>query len=983
MNDLFRFLVLRPAQSVAPDRVDVVRPSIPIDDPESALAQLRLSDRLAFGAHGLTYGPSLAPLADEVANGKVRAGELAARVHDTTGMKLAALVDDDRFQSDEARVADTLVAVKLASGAPDVDAVGLARLRQLFDAMHRVLDGEVPDGPVPLRTLALPTDLQRPQPPAAPDAGAAPDEPGADNRVAELGTQIAAIDSALATLKRVDVRSFAAVPIERPAPPVPTPADPGLPPAPAGTAPDPAGGYVHALAVPPAARVSPVESGTTSAWALSAEAAGAMPAAVHDVVASVGLDLAQHPLPALAEALVQQRATLSAERVALTTPMEQQVSVVGSSVFGPLNWPYFVPDVPTTHGNLKPIGIGDLLLVRQHVTAYEGGDVAHIENVLRTEKLKRETRRLDKTVTTDTTETETDTEQERDSQSTERFSLNREVSDTIKTDASLKAGLSVDAKYGPFVEVKATADLSTSTAVERSTKTATQYSKEVVSRSVDKLTQKIKLTRSVTTTTEYEEWYRHGFDNTDGAGNVSGVYQWVNKLSQAQILNYGKRLLFDAVVPEPAAFYLWAAQNQVSQGQTLTKPTPFTATPEDFDEGTAQFWAAKYEATDLQPAPPMFKTFSKAWDGTNDQDPRLTSKSDTIAVDDGYQVTTARTASQAIGTGDDYVWRLLVGSNIVDAWSNVSTYLAMNNETGTVPVSMFAQQVRSFSVTIEALGQRSDSAYAGWQYRTHASITQAYQVKLRAYEDAVANARAQAASAVTGRNPLANAAVIRSELRKSCIAELTAQQFHVFGAVKIGPGGYPELDLGKTEHQGEYIRFFEQAFEWEHLTYFCYPYFWAGTATWRDRSMFDDVDPDFADFLRAGAARVVFPVRPGFEAAVVHYLETGEIWNGGDARTSAAACTSPSSRRSRRRWARPGPRYRSATRGRSRYRPRWCACVTTTASRPGSSRVRPGWSRAAERCAPRSGPSGRPLRCAPAAQLRRNRRGRRRRTRCV
>ena len=26
---------------------------------------------------------------------------------------------------------------------------------------------------------------------------------------------------------------------------------------------------------------------------------------------------------------------------------------------------------------------------------------------------------------------------------------------------------------------------------------------------------------------------------------------------------------------------------------------------------------------------------------------------------------------------------------------------------------------------------------------------------------------------------------------------------------------------------------------------------------------------------------MVFPVRPGFEAAVIHYLETGEIWNGG------------------------------------------------------------------------------------------------------
>lgn len=33
-------------------------------------------------------------------------------------------------------------------------------------------------------------------------------------------------------------------------------------------------------------------------------------------------------------------------------------------------------------------------------------------------------------------------------------------------------------------------------------------------------------------------------------------------------------------------------------------------------------------------------------------------------------------------------------------------------------------------------------------------------------------------------------------------------------------------------------------------------------------------------FLRAGAARVVVPVRPGFEQAMALYLATGIIWNG-------------------------------------------------------------------------------------------------------
>jgi hypothetical protein len=80
-----------------------------------------------------------------------------------------------------------------------------------------------------------------------------------------------------------------------------------------------------------------------------------------------------------------------------------------------------------------------------------------------------------------------------------------------------------------------------------------------------------------------------------------------------------------------------------------------------------------------------------------------------------------------------------------------------------------------------------------------------------------------------------------------------------------------------------YVRFFEQAFEWEHIVYFFYPYFWGLKKAWNNRMLLDDVDPPFADFLRAGAVRVVVPVRPGFGAAVAHYLGTpdGQIWNGG------------------------------------------------------------------------------------------------------
>ena len=45
----------------------------------------------------------------------------------------------------------------------------------------------------------------------------------------------------------------------------------------------------------------------------------------------------------------------------------------------------------------------------------------------------------------------------------------------------------------------------------------------------------------------------------------------------------------------------------------------------------------------------------------------------------------------------------------------------------------------------------------------------------------------------------------------------------------------------------------------------------------------DEVDYLFGAFLRAGAARVLISVKPQYETAVMHYLYTGEVWNGGPA----------------------------------------------------------------------------------------------------
>jgi hypothetical protein len=77
----------------------------------------------------------------------------------------------------------------------------------------------------------------------------------------------------------------------------------------------------------------------------------------------------------------------------------------------------------------------------------------------------------------------------------------------------------------------------------------------------------------------------------------------------------------------------------------------------------------------------------------------------------------------------------------------------------------------------------------------------------------------------------------------------------------------------------------QATFEWAQLTYLFYPYFWGQKNNWLSIHQLEDIDPLFTKFLQAGSARVLVPVLPAYNDAVLHYLATGQIWNGGEAPT--------------------------------------------------------------------------------------------------
>jgi hypothetical protein len=651
----------------------------------------------------------------------------------------------------------------------------------------------------------------------------------------------------------------------------------------------------------------------------------------------LGVTLAT-PVPIAARALESHVGRLTEQALDLAGDQEfrSYLQAAAGAVVSPQPAaPGSVSDVDV-HGLIRPLGIGDLKVVKETLLAYVAGEVAHIENILKGESNERRYRKLDRTETTFSTLQEETRDTERDTQSTERFELKREAEQTIKEDMSIKAGLNVTASYGPIVAT-ATGDFAYSTSKQEAQKSASNFARDVVDRSVSKVQTLTRTERTTKTLSEAEDTTTHGVDNATGTKHVIGIYRWVDKHYRAQIYNYGVRLMLEFVIPEPAAFYRAAhAGDAVKVDATppaaflndfnfldvmigLRIPAPvreLRAT--DLTASTYMLYAARYGATGINPPPPLYESVGAtlAKDGVADG-VTVAITSDKLLVPAGYQLSYYR-ATASVVWGHQAKFSVQIGRDIYRPLNmkvaNVDPIeltavpesppphaeAAMETTepgpsvkpgdprplSGIVPFSATSYDVRGFAVTVECVCKRDDAvALSKWQLETFEKIQAAYQALQTAYEQKVTQAKAGQGITIEGQNPATNRAVEQTELKKLCITMMTGQHFDQFNAMTASTP--PEVDVLAALRQGPVIQFLEQAFEWEQMTYVFYPYYWARKSNWLPIAGVTDPDPLFQQFLTAGACRVVVPVPLAYIDAVLFLLQTPgpdlskKVWGGG------------------------------------------------------------------------------------------------------
>ena len=387
LEDYFRFQAFRPPRRaplsgviVFPTGLTLYRPSLRAaqDQPDTRRLVLEATDAHLASSEffadptQLAFAPELfAFRAAALADPRIAARGLTAAARRTLGTDWIEALSHSTFASTRERAFDAVLALKLRLGAHPQLLPRYADLVRTIDLAERLAAerAAAADGvrsALLFRTIALPSDLM----PRSADAAVVPavaSSPSARND--ELQTNLAAVADATARLLQVerdDLEHRGGATLARPA------------------------------------------------------FSASLPVTVRRTMTAAGIDLATTPVRTAVARLAADAERIAAEIDSTGAEASGTDMIVVGGAFLPAgpglggagDFQTPTEPVPPTVGPLRIAGVATLYRVSQHIERYELGEVAHIEDILRSERKTRDTP-LHRTEEVFETETETMTELEK------------------------------------------------------------------------------------------------------------------------------------------------------------------------------------------------------------------------------------------------------------------------------------------------------------------------------------------------------------------------------------------------------------------------------------------------------------------------------------------------------------------------------------------------------------------------------------------
>lgn len=552
---------------------------------------------------------------------------------------------------------------------------------------------------------------------------------------------------------------------------------------------------------------------------------------------------------------------------------------------------------------VNKIGIAEYKRVEQEICCYVPGEVSHIENVMAREYKEKMTRLLNRTEITSEETSEREVENLNDTTSTERFELQSEINNVLQEDQAITANATVGYTNGGFnASVNGSySNNSSSTSTRNNSET---YAKDLTERALKRVVDKTSMKRTSRMLKELEETDKHGFDNRAGDKHVTGIYRWVDKIYKNELVNYGKRLIYEFMVPEPSKnFKYWMTKKSDinSSSVALTKPKhprdcwwPIRYAS-DLNKSNYSSVAAYYGA-EVDICPDEFKRIGKSFGDTPGKSGfEVKDRIDggyglELKIPEGYFCSRVRYTYGQVYSGQDNnhtQGHIAIGNgqqNVLNSDTHSANDAVVDVE-GLLPISISVHDVGAFNLNIFADCDRKTEYYQAWQATTFLKIMEAYDKKVQKYEDDLAsykNANPTQAEAIDYNfNPIIARSIEMREIKRICIEMITSPFGFNMGRnnYMLDTNAHKVILNAAYENYANHVKFLEEAFDWELMAYLLYPYYWADQSDWstliKESSSADYI---FQAFLQSGMSKVSIPVRPGYEHRVLYYLDTGIVW---------------------------------------------------------------------------------------------------------
>lgn len=534
---------------------------------------------------------------------------------------------------------------------------------------------------------------------------------------------------------------------------------------------------------------------------------------------------------------------------------------------------------------ISPYAIGDLQLVKYKLLRYEIGDLASITSIMPGEKRKLVNRKLDRVVDKEVLKNNSvtasvTTSNEKNNDFNEE--LWKAIAETTETSNYPDPGLV--STYGPPTNITVKGSYTkTQTSQTPDKRQLSSFAKKILNTTAQRLTDKVSKVRAHTELKEQEDTTVSVIDNCGNKEPIYGVHCWLNKVYKTKVINYGNRMLFSFIIPNPARDYI--EQTKVLNDTNLEKPKTLNDFKiETYNDITVSNYLVATQYYQIKKFPLYPQEVIVVSDVV------ALSQSKLITLPHLYLANEA-TIEYAFGAAQtNSVVSGFLGQNTFtfsQATANTGTkeLKSLNNEQGSIAVSaVYSPGIQmtppnsetdfQMGVTISCVPL--PQTILTWQIEIYQLLYEAYLEKLKVYDLAIGSLNLPKETV----NPLSERLIVKLALEKGIRNQLLQNALQVKG-LSVNPEDTIQYSSIKF-NQPEIIQYLNHALEWGEMSYTFLDEYDNNSGLFSVSSLSPDF---FSAFLKAAYSRVIIPISPESNNGFLYFLNTGIIWSSKDSLT--------------------------------------------------------------------------------------------------